>query len=252
MDRVGIGRRGGAPAGAATPGRERGGPLSPWGYLLFTGWAALVAVLVEGWWLVGLALVEVAFGLAWSRGGLQLLRRPRFWAFVLTAVALGPFAIGEPDVTLGPLQLSWEGFTTGLEMAGRAFVLTLAVGLGAASLSVSDLVAVFDRLGLRGLGFAVALAMNLLETLREMATVTLHTLRLRGGARRPWTAMRLFLITTVANTLRYGDEVVNAAAVRAFDPHEGQPVPLPLCPTDLWLLALLVGCTGVLLAAAMW
>jgi energy-coupling factor transporter transmembrane protein EcfT len=83
-----------------------------------------------------------------------------------------------------------------------------------------------------------------------MATVTLHTLRLRGGMRRPWTTLRLFLITTVANTLRYGDEVVDAAAVRAFDPHEGQPVPLPLCSADLWLLALLVGCTGVLLVAA--
>ena len=181
-----------------------------------------------------------------------MLRRPRFWAFVLSAVALGPFVVGEPDVALGPLRLSREGFAAGLQMAGRAFALSLAVGLGAASLSLSDLVAVFDRLGLRGLGFAVALAMNLLETLREMATVTLQTLRLRGGAQRPWTALRLFLITTVANTLRVGDEVVNAAAVRAFDPHEGRPVPLPLCPTDLWLLALLVGCTGVLLVAAMW
>jgi energy-coupling factor transporter transmembrane protein EcfT len=225
--------------------------LSLWGYLAFTGWAALAAVLVEGWGLVGLAAVEVAFGLAWNRAGLQLLRRPRFWAFVLSAVALGPFVVGEPDVALGPLHLSRVGFVIGLQMAGRAFALTLAVGLGAASLSLSDLVAVFDRLGLRGLGFAVALAMNLLETLREMAAVTLHTLRLRGGARRPWTALRLFLITTVANTLRYGDEVVNAAAVRAFDPHKRRTVPLPPRPADLWLLALLAGCTGVLLVAAM-
>jgi energy-coupling factor transporter transmembrane protein EcfT len=251
MERVGAGRRGGAPAGAARPGRERGGPLSPWGYLLFTGWAALVAALVKGRWLVGLALVEVAFGLAWSRAGLRLLRRPRFWVFVLAAVALGPFLIGEPDVTLGPLRLSRAGWAAGLEMAGRAFTLTLAVGLGVASLSLSDLVAVFDRLGLRGLGFAVALAMNMLGTLREMATVTLQTIRLRGGMRRPWLALRLFLITAVANTLRYGDEVVNAAAVRAFDPHGGQSAALPLRRADLWLLALLVGCTGALLAAGM-
>jgi energy-coupling factor transporter transmembrane protein EcfT len=247
-----IGRCGGAPAGASPPCRDGGGPLSPWGYLLFTGWAALTAVLIEGRWLVGLALVEVAFGLVWSQEGLRLLRRPRFWAFVLTAVALGPFMIGTPDVALGPLGLSREGFVTGLEMAGRAFALTLAVGLGAASLSLSDLVAIFDRLGLRGLGFALAVAMNLLGTLREMATVTLQTLRLRGGMRRPYATLRLFLITTVANTLRYGDEVVNAAAVRAFDPQGGRTVPLPLRRADLWLLALLVGCTGVLLAAGTW
>ncbi|MCK4471887.1 MAG: hypothetical protein KAW49_08895, partial [Anaerolineae bacterium] len=126
--------------------------MSPWGYLLFTGWAALMALLVRGWWLAGLVLVEVAFGIAWSRGGLRLLRRPRFWTFVLSTVALGPFLIGEPDVPLGPLHLSREGFTAGLEMGGRALALTLAFGLGIASLSLSNVVAVFDRLGLRGMG----------------------------------------------------------------------------------------------------
>jgi energy-coupling factor transporter transmembrane protein EcfT len=212
-----------------------------------------MSTLLKGWWLVGLAAVEVAFGLAWSRGGLRLLRRPRFWAFILTAAALGPFLIGELDVTLGPLRLSREGFTAGLEMAGRALALTLAFGLGVASLSLSDVVAVFDRLGLRGLGFATALAMNLLGTLREMATVTLQTIWLRGGMRRPWRAktLRLFLITTVANTLRYGDEVVNAAAVRAFDPNRGRHAALPLRRADLWLLALLAAYTGVLLIVGM-
>jgi len=225
--------------------------MSPWGYLLFTSWAALVTAMTAGWLLLGLALVELAFGLMWSRRGLRLLRRPRFWAFVLSAVALGPFLIGEPDVAVGPLRLSRAGFTAGLEMAGRAFTLTLAFGLGIASLSLSDIVAVSDRLGLRGLGFAVALAMNLLGALQEMATVTLHTIWLRGGMHRPWTSLRLFLITTVANTLRYGDEVVNAAAVRAFDPNGGQPVALPLRRADLWLLVLLAGCTGVLLVVGM-
>ncbi len=210
-----------------------------------------MAILVEGWWLVGLLLLELAFGLAWSREGLRLLRRPRFWTFILSTVALGPFLIGEPDVTMGPLHLSREGFTASLEMAGRACALTLAFSLGIASLSLSDIVAVFDRLGLRGMGFAVAVAMNLLGMLREMATVTLQTIRLRGGMRRPWLGLRLFLVTTVANTLRYGDEVVNAAAVRAFDPNGGQPAPLPLRRADLWLLALLAGCTGALLAVGM-
>lgn len=207
-----------------------------------------MATLVEGKWLTGLALLELAFGLTWSREGLRLLRRPRFWAFVLTAVVLGPFLIGEPDLALGPFRLSQEGLATGLEMAGRALALTLAFGLGLASLSLSDIVAIFNRLGLRGLGFATALAMNLLGTLREMAAVTLQTIWLRGGMRRPWPALWLFLVTTIANTLRYGDEVVNAVTVRAFDPNNGQSVPLPLRRADLWLAAVLAGCTGVLLA----
>jgi energy-coupling factor transporter transmembrane protein EcfT len=221
--------------------------VSPWGYLLFTGWAALMSVMAKDWWLLGLTSTELAFGLISSRRGLQLFRRPRFWILILTAVALGPLLIGDPDVTLGPLHLSREGLAAGLEMAGRALALTLAFNLGIGALSLSDVVAVFERLGLRGLGFATALAMNLLGMLQEMAVVTLQTLWLRGGTRRPWTALRLFLVTTVANTLRYRDDIVNAAAVRAFDPLIGQPLPLSLRSSDLWLLAVLAGCTGILL-----
>ncbi|MBN1978468.1 MAG: hypothetical protein JW918_13810 [Anaerolineae bacterium] len=222
--------------------------MSPWGYLLFTAWAAPIATLSEGRWLAGLALVETAFGLVWSRRGMRLLGHPRFWMLVLAAVILGAFLLGEPDVGLGPLSLSREGFTAGLEMAGRAFTLALAFNLGLGSLSLSDVVAVFDRLRLRGLGFATALAMNLLGTLQEMATVTLQTIRLRGGLRRPWTALRLFLITTMANTLRYRDEIVNAAAARAFDPLKNPSRPLPLQRADLWLMIVLAGYTGALLA----
>ena len=240
MGCVETGRRGDAPAGALT--------ISPWGYLLFTGWAALTTVLASGRWLAGLLLLELLFGLAWNRKALRILRRPRFWTFVLSAAALGPFLIGEPDVPLGPFHVSWEGLAAGIEMAGRASALTLAFGLGLAALSLSDVVAVFDRLGLRGLGFATALATNLLGTLQEMATVTWQTIRLRGGTRRPLTALRLFLITSIANTLRYGDEVVNAAAVRAFDPNKGQLVSLPLRRADLWLAATLTGCSLLLLA----
>jgi energy-coupling factor transporter transmembrane protein EcfT len=221
--------------------------LSAWGYLLFTAWAALMGVSVRGGWLAGLVLAELAFGLVCSRRGLRLFARPRFWTFVLSAAALGPFLIGEPDVALGPLRFSQEGFATGLEMAGRACALILAFGLGVASLSLSDLVALFDRLGLRGLGFATALALNLLGTLREMATVTWQTIGLRGGLRRPVMALRLFLVTTVANTLRYGDEVVNAAMVRAFDPQRGQPASLPLRRGDMVLSVILAGCSVALL-----
>jgi energy-coupling factor transporter transmembrane protein EcfT len=221
--------------------------LSPWGYLLLTGWAALMAILTKGPWLVGLVLVELALGLAWNRKGLEPLCQIRFWALVLGIVALGPFLLGEPDTTVGPYHLSKEGLVTGAEMASRASALALAFSLGIGSLSLFDVVAVFDRIGLRGLGFATALAMNLLGTLRDMATVTLQTIYLRGGMRRPGKALRLFSISTVANTLRYGDEAVNAASVRAFDPNHGRPSPLPLRWADLGLAALMAGYTGAIL-----
>ena len=103
---------------------------------------------------------------------MRLLCRLRFWIFVLGALVVGPFLIGEPDLVVGPFHLSREGLMAGLEMAGRAFTLTLGISLGLSTLSLSNIVAVFDRLGLRGLGFATGLAVNLLGTLQEMATVT--------------------------------------------------------------------------------
>ena len=226
--------------------------MSAWGFLLFTGWAATAAVLISGWWLVGLLLIELTFGLVCNRQGLRTLRLPGFWTVVLTAVVVGALFIGEPGVTWGPLPLSRAGLVIGLEMAGRASALMLAFNLGLGALSLSDIVALFERLGLHGLGFAIALALNLLETLQEMATVTLQTIWLRGGIRRPWLALRLFLITTVANTIRYGDEVINAAAVRAFDPNQPTSSSVALKRTDVWLMIALSGCTGVLLVQWLW
>jgi energy-coupling factor transporter transmembrane protein EcfT len=113
------------------------------------------------------------------------------------------------------------GLWMGLEMAGRVLALTLSFGVGLSALSLSDVVTMFDRLHLRGLGFALGVAMNLLSTLQEMATVTFDTIKLRAGLRRPLVALRLFLVTLVSNTVRYGDQVVNAASVRAFNPNGG-------------------------------
>jgi energy-coupling factor transporter transmembrane protein EcfT len=193
--------------------------FSAWGYLLFTLWGAVLAVICHGWRLTALAALELVFGLAWNQKGLRPLHRLRFWIFIGTALALGPFLSPTAGLTLEGVSLGWSGLSLGLEMAGRALTLTLAFSLGLSALSLSDLMALFDRLRLRGLGFALGVAMNLVRTLEQMATVTFETIRLRGGLARPIVALRLFLITLVSNTLRYGDQIVDAAAVRAFDPH---------------------------------
>jgi energy-coupling factor transporter transmembrane protein EcfT len=109
----------------------------------------------------------------------------------------------------------------------------------------------FDVLRLRGLGFALGLAVNLLSTLREMATVTFQSIRLRAGLRRPIVALRLFLVTLVSNTMRYADQVVNAASVRAFDPNSDRhPSAHPdglLQSADLGLFIALAVCGTLLL-----
>lgn len=200
--------------------------FSPWGYGLFTVWGLVLALATHGWRLLALLVLELIFGLVWSRRGLRPLRRLRFWVFILAAVAVGPFLAGgagpmEASIAaggIGRLTVFADGLGMGLGMGGRALAVTLACSLGLSALTLSDLMAVFDRLGMRGLGFALGVAMNLLSTLQEMASVTFHTIRLRGGLRRPAVALRLFLVTLLSNTVRYGDQVVNAASVRAFDP----------------------------------
>jgi energy-coupling factor transporter transmembrane protein EcfT len=194
-------------------------PFSAWGYLLFTVWGVALALVGRGWQLAALVALELAFGLAWSQEGLRPLRRLRFWVFIATALVLGPFLTPASGLALDRPSLDRSGLSLGLEMAGRALSLTLAFSLGLSALSLSDLVGLFDRLRLRGLGFALGVAVNLLKTLETMARVTFDTIKLRGGLRRPLVALRLFLVTLVSNTLRYGDQIVDAAAMRAFDPN---------------------------------
>jgi energy-coupling factor transporter transmembrane protein EcfT len=220
--------------------------FSACGYLAFTLWGLGMALALKGWRLAALGVAELVFGLTWSPEGLSPLRRVRFWVFVGIAVALGPWLVRGSDTAPAAVGLSWAGVFMGLEMAGRALTLMLAFGLGLSSLSLSDLVAIFDRLHLRGLGFALGVAMNMLSTLQEMARVAFETIKLRGGLRRPLVALRLFLITVVSNTLRYGDQVVHAASVRAFDPQRGRGSGLSLQRADLWLALFLAGWSLVL------
>jgi len=107
---------------------------------------------------------------------------------------------------------------TGLWMALRAATLILAFGVSLGVLTVTQMIRLFDTVGLRGLGFALGVALNLMPVLRDVVGAAYHTLRLRGGFRQPVQTMRLFLITIIANALRYGDDVVKAASARAFDP----------------------------------
>jgi energy-coupling factor transporter transmembrane protein EcfT len=254
MERVGIGRRGGASPGAEQLGRQQVKRFSPYGYLLFTIWGLVLALIADGWRLVALVVLECVFGLVSNPEGLRPLRRFRFWIFILTAVAAGPLVAGGSGLTGDGMITSWVGasslFMAGLSMAGRALALTLSFSLGLSALSLSDVVAMFDGLHLRGLGFALGLAMNLFTTLQEMATVTFQTIRLRGGLRRPLVALRLFMITLLSNTMRYGDQVVNAASVRAFDPNSDRYSPAYpeglLQTADLGLFLALVVC-GILL-----
>ena len=200
--------------------------LSPWGYLAFLLWTLLLVGLLPDQRVTLLLGSVLFFALLTGGHGLRPLCRPRFWTLILSALALGSLVLGEKDLAWGWLRLSRAGFWMGLWMALRALCLTVAFSIAISALSVSEMARLFETVGLKGLGFALGVALNLLPTLQENAATTYHTLRLRGAFRRPWQALKLFLVTVIANALRHSDDVVNAAATRAFEPtvRRGEPV----------------------------
>jgi len=197
-------------------------PLRPGSYLAFLVWALVLVAAVPDAGLGPLLALVVAFGWVNNRGALRVLASPRLWLFIFSTVALTPLLLGEPDVRWGPLGISWTGLETGFWMALRAITLTLAFSVSVAALPVAQMIRLFDGLGTRGLGFALGVALNAGPVLRDTVEAAYHTLRLRGGFRLPVQTARLFLITVIANGLRYGDDVVKAASARAFDP-AGRP-----------------------------
>jgi len=192
--------------------------LRPGSYLAFLLWSLLLVALLPDNRLWLLLIAVLAFGWFNGRAGWRVLTRRRFWLFLLSTLALAPFLLGEADVHWGGLRLSRSGLEMGLWMAVRAVTLMLAFSLSLEVLSVTQMIRLFDALRLRGLGFALGVALNLGPILRDTMETAYHTLRLRGGARRPVQSLRLFLVTVIANALRYGDDVVRAASARAFDP----------------------------------
>jgi energy-coupling factor transporter transmembrane protein EcfT len=216
---------------------------SPWGYLVFLFWTLLLVGLLPDQRVALLLFSVLLFALLTGSDGLRPLRRPRFWTLIISALALGPLMLGEKDLLVwGWLRLSRDGFWMGLWMALRALCLTVAFSVALNALSVSEMARLFETMGLKGLGFALGVALNLLPTLRENATAAYHTLRLRGGfRRRPWQALKLFLITVIANALRHGDDVVNAAAARAFEPTVRRGEPVHFQRADGLLAAALLG-----------
>lgn len=191
--------------------------LNPISYLAFLAWSlALVALLPDDH--TGLLLIAVlGAGMLSGGHGLRILRRGRFWVTVASIVALSALLLGERDLQWGFLRLSREGFLIGVWMSVRAVALMLAFAISLGALSITEMVRLFDAANLRGLGFALGVALNLGPVLRDAVEAAYHTIRLRGGFQRPVRATRLFLVTVIANALRYGDDVVKSASARAFD-----------------------------------
>lgn len=149
--------------------------------------------------------------------GLRSLARLRFWLFALSPLPFGAFLLGTRDLELLFLNLSAEGLARGALMSVRAVSLLLSFQFALRGLSVGRVIPLFHSKKLKGLGFALGVAYNMLGTLNEITLTVLWTLRLRGALRRhPLLSARLFVVTVVSAALRHGEDIVNAATARGF------------------------------------
>jgi energy-coupling factor transporter transmembrane protein EcfT len=124
-------------------------------------------------------------------------------------------------------------------MCLRAVVILLAAGGLAASVDISEVAGLFERVGLHGLGFSLGVAVNLLPNLRQSATNTWHSLRMRGGMRAQWwRGSQLLLLTILTSALRRSEEIALAAEARAFRPERSRALPIKIGRLDWWLIAI--------------
>ncbi len=171
---------------------------------------------------------------------IQRLARLR-WLFILGSLFLvnvffGAYENAAEWVVLG-LSISSVAILGGLQMTLRAVVILIAADGLSSSVNIVEVAGLFERGGLRGLGFSIGVAVNLLPDLRQSSMNAWHSLRMRGGFRAQWwRGIQLLLLTIFSNALRHAEEIVLAAEVRAFRPEHSQKIPIRVGTLDWWLI----------------
>ncbi len=141
------------------------------------------------------------------------------------------------DASLLGIPYSKVGLTNGLQMILRAVVILVAVDGFSSMVEITEVAGLAERLGLRGLGFSIGVAFNLLPALRQATANTWHSLWMRGGLRRRRLhSLRLMLVTILTSALQRGDEIALAAEARAFTPERSRAIPLRRGKLDGWLI----------------
>jgi energy-coupling factor transporter transmembrane protein EcfT len=111
------------------------------------------------------------------------------------------------------------------------------------AVDITQIAGLLERVGLRGLGFSLGVALNLLPGLQQSGIHAWQSLRMRGGLRqKKWRGLRLLVVTIITNALRRAEEIALAAESRAFSPERSRPAPLKISHLDRVLLPVGVLC----------
>ncbi len=230
----------------ACPTQLRLGSL---GHIFLLAWMLSLVLLVpqERIWLGAGMCFAVDAGL-YPASFRRLLRGRTLLLLAMILFASLLFSGLETDSVILGIPYSAASLANGLQMVLRAVVILVAVDGFSTAVEIGEIAGLSERLGLRGLGFSIGVAFNLLPALRQSGSNTWHSMWMRGGLRsRPLRSLRLMLVTMLTNALRRGDEIALAAEARAFTPERSRAIPLKRGTLDLPLVFLLVVCFLALL-----
>ncbi|MCD4655711.1 energy-coupling factor transporter transmembrane protein EcfT [bacterium] len=99
----------------------------------------------------------------------------------------------------------------------KTFLLLLSTQIFATRISVAQITGLSEKIGLRGFGFVVGVALHMLPTLHQHAVASRDAMRLRGAfTRNRLLAEYRWCITLLSWMLRQGDSICIAARTKAF------------------------------------
>ena len=203
------------------------GKLGTVAYLAIFAWSLGMVMFVPAQRLMLAGeLCFLAMTLVYPRSFRRLMR-PR-WLGMIVLLALPPiFFIGDLDRSLWLIRYSSEGLANSLQIILRIIVVLVAVDGFTSAVDIASIAGLLERFGLRGLGFSMGVALNLLPSLQTAALNTWHGLWMRGGLRaQRWRGIRLLFLTIITNALRRTEEIALAAEGRAFSPEQSRALPL--------------------------
>lgn len=156
----------------------------------------------------------------------------------LALMALPPMFFLESGgfMVLG-LEISQQGLVLAMQIVLRFVVIVVSVDGFTSFVDISAIAGLLERFGLRGLGFSLGVALNLLPSFRRSAINAWDSLLMRGGFRKQrWLAIQLLLTTIVSNAIRRAEDISLAAESRAFSLENTWSVPIDISPQDPWIV----------------
>lgn len=165
------------------------------------------------------------------------LFRLRFLIMILLMAVPPVFLVGETDRSLGGIPYAYEGLLSGIQIAVRIIVVLVAIQGLTTSVDIASVAGLLERAGLRGLGFSMGVALNLLPALQYSALNAWRSLWMRGGFRKQRRrGLRLLAVTIIAGALNRAEEIALAAEARAFLPDRARSLPIKIGSLD-WVVS---------------